>query len=240
MAKRFTPAPFLLIAVLSGFLLTLTGVPVSAQDTSCTDDAMIVFDSSGSMSGMLHSGVRESRIERVRRALEIVLPQVERHRKIGLIVYGPQIGSPHNSQSLCSNIDLRLTPQPLAARQIIAEVRALVPAGVTPLTQAILLAARQLNYKEKPSTIVLFTDGQETCGGTPCASVRQLLLEAAGLRIHVINYAVPGPFGTLKPFGAACIAEQTGGLYVPVETLEELVEAFRMVLGCPLVTDIGR
>lgn len=240
MAKRPTPAPLLLIAVLSGCMVTLCGVPASGQDTSCTDDAMIVFDSSGSMSGMLQSGIRESRIDRVRRALEIVLPQVERHRRIGLIVYGPQIRSAQNSKSLCSNIDLRLTPQPLAARRIIAEVRALVPAGVTPLTQSILLAARQLNYKEKPSTIVLFTDGQETCGGTPCASVRQLSSEAAGLRIHVINYAVPILFGSRKPFGATCIAEQTGGLYVPAETLEELVEAFRMVLGCPLVTDISR
>jgi Ca-activated chloride channel homolog len=226
-------------------LLLLAGLawPASLMadtDPQCTDDAMIVFDASGSMSGMLRTGVRESRIDRVRKALEIVLPQVERYRNLGLIVYGPEVGAPAQDNPQCRNIEVRFPPRPNAAQRIINDVNELVPSGVTPLTDAIALAAEQLRFREEPATVVLFTDGQETCGGTPCRTVRQLLSQARGLRIHVINYAIRDPYGIRKPFGSRCIADETGGVYVPVETLDELVAAFREVLGCPVVTDMRR
>ena len=218
---------------------SFAAVAGAGSGPSCTDDAMIVFDASGSMSGMLRTGVRESRIDRVRKALEIVLPQIERHRKLGLMVYGPEIGVAYQSRAQCDNINLRFTPIPRAAKRIIKEVNELVPSGVTPLTAAISQAAEVLHYREKPSVILLFTDGQETCGGAPCALVDDLLRQASGLRIHVINYAIRDPFGIRSTFGASCIAERTGGIYVPVETLEELVEAFRKALGCPLMTEVA-
>lgn len=226
-------------------LLLLAGLawPASLMadtDPQCTDDAMIVFDASGSMSGMLRTGVRESRIDRVRKALEIVLPQVERYRNLGLIVYGPEIGVPTQVNPQCRNIEVRFPPRPNAAQRIINDVNELVPSGVTPLTDAIALAAEQLRFREEPATVVLFTDGQETCGGAPCQTVRQLLSQARGLRIHVINYAIRDPYGIRKPFGSRCIADETGGVYVPVETIDELVAAFREVLGCPVVTVMRR
>ena len=140
----------------------------------------------------------------------------------------------------CSNIEVRFPPRPNAARDIINDVNELVPSGVTPLTDAIALAVEQLWFRDKPATVVVFTDGQETCGGAPCQTVRRLLRQAYGLRIHVINYAIRDPFGIRKTFGARCIADQTGGIYVPVETLEELVAAFRKVLACPVVTEARR
>lgn len=213
--------------------------PASAGDApSCTDDAMIVFDASGSMSGMLRTGVRESRIDRVRKALEAVLPQIERHRKLGLIVYGPELGVTYQSKAQCDNINLRFAPIPNAAKRIIKDVNELVPSGVTPLTAAISQAAEVLHFRDKPSVIVLLTDGQETCGGAPCAMVDDLVRQASALRIHVINYTIRDPFGIRAPFGASCIADRTGGIYVPVETLEELVEAFRKALGCPMLTKV--
>lgn len=243
MAKPPSAAP--LATAIAAFTLYIFGcaalVPSLAQSNAdrpprCTDDAMIVFDASGSMSGMLRTGVRQSRIDRVREALEIVLPQVESHRNLGLIVYGPETRTDVQESEQCSNINLRFTPIPNAAGRIIAEVNALVPSGVTPLTDAIAMAAEQLAYRDKPAVVVLFTDGQETCGGQPCQAVRELVQQAAGLTVHVINYAIEDPYGIRKPFGSTCIAEETGGIYVPVETLEELVAAFRKALGCPLLT----
>jgi Ca-activated chloride channel family protein len=108
-------SPFLVLALLAGLF-----EPVSAladRAPKCTDDAMIVFDASGSMSGMLRTGVRESRIDRVRKALEVVLPQVERHRNLGLIVYGPEVGAPMQANPQCSNIEVRFAPQPNAAQR---------------------------------------------------------------------------------------------------------------------------
>lgn len=53
----------------------------------CTEDAMIVFDASGSMSGDgwgYASANLVSRIEKVRSALAKVLPSVTRFRRVGL------------------------------------------------------------------------------------------------------------------------------------------------------------
>src|SRR5581483_11178948 len=59
--------------------------------TPCTEDAMIVFDASGSMAGNTVQGLfsDKTRIDEVRKALAEVLPGVTRFRKIGLITYGP-------------------------------------------------------------------------------------------------------------------------------------------------------
>ena len=55
-------------------------------------------------------------------------------------------------------------------------VNGLVPAGKTPLTSAVEQAAEVLNYRSKPGVIVVVTDGEETCGGSPCALGKQLHL----------------------------------------------------------------
>jgi Ca-activated chloride channel family protein len=57
----------------------------------CTEDAMIVFDASGSMAGNLDQGIAtlKPRIDEVRSALAEILPTVARVRRVGLITYGP-------------------------------------------------------------------------------------------------------------------------------------------------------
>ena len=52
-------------------------------------------------------------------------------------------------------------------------VNALVPAGKTPLTSAVEQAANVLDYRNKPGVIVVVTDGEETCGRSPCALAKQ-------------------------------------------------------------------
>jgi Ca-activated chloride channel family protein len=135
----------------------------------CRDDAMIVFDASGSMSGNQTLGIPNSqaRIDEVRSALAQVLPNVTRLRKVGLISFGP---GPWNQ----CNVQLNLKPTPDAAELIMKEVDSLVPAGKTPLTTAVEQAAGVLDYRNKPGVIVVVTDGEETCGRSPCDLATQL------------------------------------------------------------------
>ncbi|MGI8852901.1 MAG: hypothetical protein ACR2GC_06350 [Methyloceanibacter sp.] len=63
------------------------------QHTPCTEDAMLVFDASGSMAGNgwgygSENPTAVSRLERVQRALSKILPTVTRFRRVGLITYG--------------------------------------------------------------------------------------------------------------------------------------------------------
>src|SRR4030095_12667790 len=123
------------------------------DETPCTEDAMLVFDASGSMAGNLNQGIATTkpRIEEVRAALKRVLPSITRFRRVGLIVYGPR---PYQ------HCHVKLTPKPAAdaGERIMAEVNALPPAGKTPLTAAVADAADVLDYQPKPRLLLLVTD----------------------------------------------------------------------------------
>lgn len=220
-------------------LLASHAVPADGPEAprACSDDAMIVFDASGSMAGVDRLGISTmvTRIEKVRTALGQVLPEVTPSRRVGLITYGP---GPYNK---CDNIHLEVEPQFNASERIMESVRKLNPAGRTPLTASVTEAANVLRYKEKPAVIVLVTDGEETCNGDPCALAQTLHAEGKQTTVHVIGYRVRDYSWTgAQAFQSKCLPEKTGGLYISVESTDDLIAAFRKTLGCPLLTDAGR
>jgi Ca-activated chloride channel family protein len=219
-------------------LYVFCGISVSrakeAEPPPCTEDAMIVFDGSGSMYGDgwgYASTSRMSRIDNARSALTKVLPNITRSRRVGLITFGP---GPYNQ----CNVKLELKPTPNAADRIMRIINALVPAGKTPLTSAVEQAANVLDFREKPGVIVVLTDGEETCGRSPCELGQELHAEAAKLTINVIGLRVKGFSwtGEQSMVETECLAEQNGGLYIAVETEDELASAFEKTLGCPMIS----
>ena len=94
-------------------------------------------------------------------------------------------------------------------------VDALVPAGKTPLTSAVEQAAEVLNYKNKPGVIVVVTDGEETCGRSPCELGKQLHLLGNQLTVHVIAFRYEGFSwtGGNSVMDLMCLADENHGLY---------------------------
>ena len=201
---------------------------------------MLVFDASGSMASMGYNGLDQPRIVDARTAMREALPGITPFRRVGLITYGPGSGD------ACANIELRLPPTPNAAAAIISEIDQIQPAGDTPLTEAVLAAAETLMYREKPGTVVLVTDGKETCDGATCAVAQELFSDGVALTVHVIGFKVRADFfqwqGTETDGGgpvetaAACLSERTGGQYFAAESIEDLVRALQETLGCPILS----
>jgi Ca-activated chloride channel family protein len=194
---------------------------------------MIVFDASGSMSGNQVLGIpnSRSRIDEVRSALAQVLPSATKWRRVGLITYGP---GPYNQ----CNVKLDLKPTPDAARQIMSMVNSLVPAGKTPLTQAVGAAAEVLNFRDKPGVVVVVTDGEETCGGSPCDLAKELHAAADNLTVHVIGFRYESFSwtGEGSVMELMCLADQNNGIYIKADSEEELVEALEKTLDCPMIS----
>jgi Ca-activated chloride channel family protein len=218
----------------------LLAVPVAAraadpEKTPCTEDVMIVFDASGSMAGNVDSGIATTipRIDEVRKALGQVLPTVTHNRRVGLITYGP---GPYQQ----CNVELNLRPEPNAAKRIMHDVNELNPAGKTPLTEAVEQAAEVLDYREKPGVVVLLTDGEETCGGEPCQIGKKLHKDAFDLTVHVISFRFKNIYwaGQQTVLDTKCLAESNGGLYLSVDTEQDLVQAFEKTLGCPMMSQL--
>jgi Ca-activated chloride channel homolog len=201
----------------------------------CRDDAMIVFDASGSMSGNQTLGIPNSkpRIDEARWALAQVLPSATRFRRIGLVTYGP---GPYNQ----CNVKLDLKPTPNAVSLIMRVLNGLVPAGKTPLTLGVEKAAEALDYRNRPGVIVVVTDGEETCGGSPCDlakqlhdAAEQLTVHAIGFRYEAFSWTGGNPVGDLR-----CLAEQNNGLYIKANNEAQLVEALKKTLDCPMISQV--
>ena len=225
-------APLALVAL----LVICAEVPAAENEERgpCTEDAMLVFDASGSMAGNLNQGIATiiPRIEVVRDALAKVLPTITRHRRVGLITYGP---GPYQQ----CNVQLVLKPALDAASLIMQEVNGLTPAGKTPMTAAVEQAAEVLEYREKPGLIVLLTDGEETCGGSPCDLGKALHASAAQLTVDIIGFRMKNFSwtGEQSILDAKCLAEQNGGLYIAAEAEQDLTEALQKTLGCPVLSE---
>jgi Ca-activated chloride channel homolog len=223
-------AALALIALLAGSAAAQTE---DETRTPCTEDAMIVFDASGSMAGNTVQGLFSdiTRIDEVRKALAQVLPNAAKFRKIGLITYGP------GPYAQC-NVTLDFRPMPNATEPIMSVVNALNPAGKTPLVAAVMQAAEVLDYRSEQGVIVLLTDGEETCGGAPCDLGKLLRAKSRRLTVHVIGYQLKAFrwTGAQSFLDAKCLAEQTGGLYITAENRQDLIEAFEKTLGCPMMS----
>jgi Ca-activated chloride channel family protein len=207
--------------------------PAEETRDPCTEDAMIVFDASGSMAGNTVQGLFSdvTRIDEVRKALAQVLPTATKFRKVGLITYGP---GPYGQ----CNVALDFRPMPNAAAPIMSVVNGLNPAGKTPLVEAVKLAAAVLHEQTARGVIVLLTDGEETCGGAPCELGKALKEANDNLTVHVVGYQLRAFrwTGAQSFLDVKCLAEETGGLYITAENRDDLVKAFEKTLGCPMMS----
>jgi Ca-activated chloride channel family protein len=223
------------VALLLGSSASRTENAAEQKPPPCTEDAVVVFDASGSMSGNQTLGIpnTRARIDEARSALAQVVPNATKFRKVGLVTYGP---GPYNQ----CNVKLEFPPQPNAAVPIMRAVNSIIPAGRTPLTAGIEQAAVALDYRTKPGVVVVLTDGEETCGRNPCELAKKLKLDAHKLTIHVIafRYDTFSWTGGNSIMDLICVPNETHGLYIKANSEEELVEALEKTLDCPMVSHL--
>ena len=179
---------------------------------------MIVLDGSGSMWGQIDS---KPKIAIARETLDQVIEYLPPTAEIGLIVYG------HRKKGDCGDIETVVKPAPAQGEKIRKAVAALAPKGKTPLAESVKVAAEQLKYTEEQATVVLITDGLETCNAEPCLLAAELERMGVNFTTHVVGFGLTDDEGKQ----VACLAEATGGLYLAADNAEELVEALEIAVA---------
>jgi Ca-activated chloride channel family protein len=177
-----------------------------------TSRTIIVMDGSGSMWGQIDG---RAKLEIARQTVTEVLATLPVDQQIGLMAYG------HRERGNCADIELMVPPAAGTGAEIAARVNEMRFQGKTPLTDAVRQAAEALRHGEEVATVVLVTDGLETCEADPCALARELEQSGLAFTAHVIG------FGLTEEEGAqvACLAEETGGLYLPASDASGLADA---------------
>jgi Ca-activated chloride channel homolog len=178
----------------------------------CADKSIIVFDASGSMWAQIEG---KTRIEIARETVRSVLGTLPADRELGLMAYG------HREKGSCEDIELLVLPSPGSASAIIASTDKLNPKGKTPLSEAVKRAANELKYTEEKATVILVTDGIETCNADPCALGNELEKAGIDFTAHVVGFGLTEEEGKK----VACLAENTGGKYFQASDAKSLGEA---------------
>ncbi len=180
----------------------------------------VIFDASGSMGRALPSG--EQRIAAARRAIERLVGEVlPDGTEFALRAFG------HISPSSCeSRLDVRLAPLDRAAA--VAAVRAIEPKllSQTPLADALAAVAQDLAAARSSRTVILVTDGEESCGGDPAGAVAAL--KAAGqIELAIVSLGLePAAQATFEALAAG-----VGASYVDVGSFEDLVASIEEALN---------
>jgi Ca-activated chloride channel family protein len=174
---------------------------------------ILVLDASGSMWGQIN-GV--AKMEIAKDVVGKVIGKWKPDDELGLVAYG------HREKGSCTDIETVLEPVSLNADAYMSAVRGLSPKGKTPMTQAVRQAAEALKYTERQATVILVSDGIETCDPNPCAVAEELERLGVGLTVHTVGFGLDdkGAVEQLK-----CLAEKTGGISVLADNAEDLERA---------------
>lgn len=184
----------------------------------------LVFDVSGSMWGRVHDGQSESgrmKIEVAREALATLLQTWDKQQPLGFTAYG------HRRKGDCDDIETLVPTGPTDVARLLALVKTLQPKGKTPLAAAVRHAAEESGYQQRPATIVLLSDGIETCADDPCALIKDLAAKGTDLTLHVIGFDVtPKDAEQLH-----CLAAAGGGSYFAAADAAQLADALTEVVA---------
>ncbi|ESY56129.1 MULTISPECIES: VWA domain-containing protein [unclassified Mesorhizobium] len=195
-------------------LLSMTSLGFAANKV------IIILDASGSMWAQIDG---KPKLEIARESLRTVLQSVPGDDEIGFMAYG------HREKGSCDDIELIVPPQAGSASAISAAADSLKFLGKTPLTAAVKQAAEALKYTEDKATVVLITDGLETCEGDPCALGKELEASGVDFTVDVVGFGLTADEGKQ----IACLADNTGGKYIQASDEKALQEALVETVAAP-------
>ncbi|MGE0282632.1 MAG: VWA domain-containing protein [Rhizobiaceae bacterium] len=189
-----------------------------AATAQAADRAIIVLDASGSMWGQIDG---KPKLEIARQTLRRVLQTAPADMELGLMAYG------HREKGSCEDIELVVPPASGTANAITSAADAMKFLGKTPLSAAVKKAAEDLKYTEDKATVILITDGLETCNADPCALGKELEQGGVDFTAHVVGFGLTAEEGKK----VACLAENTGGRYIQASDETALEEALKVTVA---------
>ncbi len=163
-----------------------------------------MLDLSGSMNQPLGPSTR---IGTARQVLKDVLARIPDDFNVGLRLYGHRFGS--RQKETCTDSELVVPVAKLDRVRLARTVAGFSARGETPLVYSVLQAAKDLNAVGGGS-IVLITDGEESCGGDFAAATAALKAQGIDLRLDIVGFTLTDDKAR-QPLAA--IAGATGGSY---------------------------
>lgn len=187
--------------------------PAAAQGT----DTILILDASGSMWGVVDG---QTKMAAARHAVDTILSKWKPSERLGLMAYG------HRSRGDCRDIEVLVPVGSFNPDAIRSAVTAINPKGRTPIADSLRAAAVALRSTENRATVILVSDGIETCSPDPCAVAAELKKAGVGFTAHVVGFDITDPVAKRQ---LQCIARETGGVYLDARDPSGLNDAMGRV-----------
>ncbi len=160
------------------------------------NNTVLIFDASGSMAGMVNG---RKKIDIAKEALNSFVNKVSMDKDINLsiVVYGHKgSNSKNDKDESCNGVEEIYYMGKVGDTNIIRnKISDLKPTGWTPIANSFKKAQEILaSYKgkENNNSILLISDGKETCDGNPIEEIKKLKNSDLHIRTNVIGFDVEG------------------------------------------------
>ncbi|HHR86329.1 MAG TPA: VWA domain-containing protein, partial [Candidatus Acetothermia bacterium] len=205
---------FLMALLMVGMIL------VSVVALGATQSIVFILDASNSMNKPFDNG---SRLDAAKAALVDLWQTLPSDTNVGLYLFGHRVGKADREAS-CQDIQplFPIGPFDDATRAgMIAAINAIQAKGLTPLADVLVQASTALSSAPGDHTIILVSDGEETCGGDPLVVAQMLATMDPPAVLHIIGLDVdPAVRESLTG-----MAQATGGSYYHVSQAQDLISA---------------
>lgn len=184
---------------------------------------LFLVDSSQSMKEKIPAGDgsgKENKMEAAKRVLQLALSRIPNDVNLGLRVFGNGFRGDYSD---CQQSTLLVPIGRNNRRSIIEAARSMGPYGLTPLTYGLMQAEADLRYVQGPKTVILISDGAETCGGDPCAYIDRLSRIGVKMKVDIVGLGLRRDKEAKEQLN--CIAQKSGGKYYDANTSAELINS---------------
>jgi hypothetical protein len=142
-----------------------------------------IIDSSGSMGQAM--GKDKSKIYVLKKLVsKYLVSQWSEKTSSGLRLIGSR------REKDCEDNYLAITPGQSNLEKIETIVKDITPKGKTPLGSSLRDAYKDLEHYQGPKRVVVFTDGEETCGEDPCKIAEELGKKAVDLKFFIVAFGL--------------------------------------------------
>lgn len=176
-------------------------------------EVMVIVDGSGSMN---ESFLGQSRIGLARRSIAHIARTLPAPVSIGLIDFTD-----------CTSVVPHKFYEAPERGELVRKVEQLTPNGGTPLARSIERAGNLVSG-QAPATIIVVSDGEDTCRGDPCAAARAVKAAKPNVIINVID--ISGERG--RPV-IQCIANATGGRVLSPQSGADMLNKMQQATRLP-------
>jgi hypothetical protein len=146
------------------------------DDGEAKSHLLFIFDSSKSMNDLIDD--KETKLDAAKKALSDFVAILPADLSVGLEVYG------HRETEECEDIEIVVPVGKLDVAEMQREINSLQAFGATPVAAALKKAAAAMRSLTGEKTIVLISDGVDTCNGDPVRAAERIR-EEMGINVNI-------------------------------------------------------